>query len=377
MTVCSRCGAAVAADDQFCGSCGEYLEWDGSGQAEQAAAPAEQEPDQAQPATSNGQSQVSAQVPPVTGAALGAFGQRVPTMPSMPSTPATPPPTEPAPVQPGHVPDAPTRPRPTHVERAAAPAIELLGPDQVRCGPCGAANDDTRKFCRRCGSALAGEAGPVEEKLSWWRRLFRKKRPEDKKWYAAGHRRSQRRIRVMRILGVLLVVAIVLGVVAAWPARSYVDSMVNSVKDRFSKHVPVVPSEIRTSSSTTGTKAGNLLDGVADQYWAPAGDGVDEWVEVEFANPVRLVDLVVSSGSSRVQEDFLTQARPEKVVVTMTSRDGKETVEEITLVDEAEPQTFGLGVSDVVTVKLTVKSAYGYEHGKVVAVAELEFFQRK
>ncbi|HEY1177757.1 MAG TPA: hypothetical protein VGF17_16500, partial [Phytomonospora sp.] len=276
-----------------------------------------------------------------------------------------------------HVADAPVRPRPTHVERPPAPAIELLGPDQVRCGPCGAANDDTRKFCKRCGSSLIGEAGPVEVKLPWWKRIFRKRRPEDKKWYAAGHRRSQRRVRIMRIVGVLVVVALVLGVIAMWPARSYVDAVVNSVKDRFSEHVPVVPSEVRTSSSTTGTKAGNLLDGVADQYWAPAGDGVDEWVEVEFGSPIRLVDLVVSSGASRVQEDFLTQARPEKVVLTMTSRDGKETVEEIELVDQADPQTFGLGVSDVVTVKLTVKSAYGYEHGKVVAIAELEFFARK
>ncbi|MEV0644576.1 hypothetical protein AB0I28_04885 [Phytomonospora sp. NPDC050363] len=379
MTVCNRCGAAVTADDQFCGSCGEYLEWDETpGQAGQAD-PGAADTQVAASAQNGGSTTAAAIAQQGTTAATAApaFGRQVPQMPTAPKQPTPPRHTEPPPVQPGQVAEQPIRPRPAHVERPAAPPIELLGTDQVRCGPCGAANDDTRKFCRRCGASLAAETGPAEVKLSWWRRLFRKRGPEDKKWYAAGHRRSQRRIRIMRIVGILLVIAIVLGVIAAWPARSYVDAMVNTVKDRFTEHVPIVPSDVRTSSSTTGTKAQNLLDGIADKYWAPGGDGLDEWVEVEFNNPVRIVDLVVSSGASRAQDQFLTQARPEKLVVTMTAEDGKETIEEITLVDQADPQTFGLGVSDVVTVKLTVKSAYGYEHGKAVAIAELEFFTRK
>lgn len=440
MTACPRCGSAVSVEEQFCGSCGEYLDWDQQETAAPAAPPApaatvpaeSSAPEPAAytgptapqptaytgPTAATGGGAPASTAPGGTGqAAAGAAaaaaniarntagtvypsGTSVPGVPTtiggaaaaVPGVPAAAVPTpapdapyEPPPVQPGTVPDpshrARTRPAPGNgtAERPVVPGVELLGPDQVRCGPCGAANDDTRKFCRRCGAPLAVEAAPVEAKRSWWRRLLGlgPKGVKREKWHAAGHRRSVRRIRIMRIVGIFAIVSIVLGAVAMWPARPVVDGVVNSIKDRFTDHVPVVPTDIRTSSIAPGSKAQNLLDGIADQYWAPEGDGIDGWVEVDFPDPIRLTNIVVSSGASRTQEVYLTQARAQKLELTMTDSNGKTTTEELTLEDKADPQTFDLGVSDVVSAKLTIKSSYGYERGKVVAIAELEFFARK
>ncbi|GLZ80342.1 hypothetical protein Afil01_51490 [Actinorhabdospora filicis] len=419
MTACPTCGAAVAQDDQFCGNCGEYLDWGSSASQQQPAAPTPaqapyQAPTQAPvqqpvypppPAQQTGYAQPPAPQPgyptpppPVQGLIPPAVASRVPGVPQPPygppQAPYQPPqpvqptqpvqggpqaPVEPPPVQPGKVPDTPVRRIMPERRSPDAQPFELLSEGEVRCGPCGAVNPDTRKFCKRCGAELKTVDTVVEEKLSWWRRLFRRKRdPEDpRKWHAAGTRRSPRRIRIMRIIGIILVLGLILTAVALWPARSVVDSVINTVKDRFTSHVPVVPTEVRASSSGTNAKPEYVIDGVADRFWAPSGAGVDEWVEVQFKEPVRLTNIVVSSGSSKTPEDFRAQGRPNKVTFTITSKDGKVTTEEKEIQDQPDAQDFEFGISDVVTIRMTINSTFGYEAGKQVAVAELEFFKRK
>ncbi len=89
--VCARCGYPNAPGDQFCGSCGAFLEW-GAAPAEATAAPG---------------------APPVGASAMPAV-----------------PPAAPAPVP---------------------SAREAL----VRCPSCGIANPDSRTFCQACGAKLS------------------------------------------------------------------------------------------------------------------------------------------------------------------------------------------------------------------------------
>jgi double zinc ribbon protein len=96
--LCRSCGASNDPADQFCGSCGAFLEW--------TAEPAEVAP----PRPS---SDVPATDP---GAAAG-----------------------------GAAP-------------APAPATEPADPALVRCPSCGTANVASRTFCQRCGGKLAGAA---------------------------------------------------------------------------------------------------------------------------------------------------------------------------------------------------------------------------
>jgi hypothetical protein len=109
---CSRCGFANTPGDQFCGSCGTFLEWEGT------------------PAS-----------PAVTGAPGAA------TTPPAPGSPA---PGSPAPGAAGTAaPPSGVRPGP-----APVPVDEGL----LRCPACGIANPGSRTFCQTCGAKLTPDA---------------------------------------------------------------------------------------------------------------------------------------------------------------------------------------------------------------------------
>src|SRR5262245_36742767 len=104
--VCSRCGVANAAGDQFCGSCGAFLEWEGQAPPIQADAPvAEPDPLAAEPVEAAPVDVLPPQPPPAEAA------------------PAPPPP----PVQAGF----------------------------TVCPHCGSGNPPGRTFCHQCGKLLA------------------------------------------------------------------------------------------------------------------------------------------------------------------------------------------------------------------------------
>lgn len=107
--VCTKCGFLNAPGDQFCGSCGAFLEWEGSVVA---------------PGGSN--------APPPAG--LPAPGMGAATAPPVP--PASAPSAQPAPAP------------------ASAAASPNSGP-LLRCPACGVANAPTRTFCQSCGARLA------------------------------------------------------------------------------------------------------------------------------------------------------------------------------------------------------------------------------
>jgi hypothetical protein len=115
--VCRRCGFSNVPGDQFCGSCGAFLEWEG----EAAVKPA--------PPAADGP---VADVPVVRAA-----GDQAPVI--APATPWQAAPTEVTPTAPG-----------------------LADGSLLRCPACGIANAAGRTFCQSCGTRLA-EAPRVAE----------------------------------------------------------------------------------------------------------------------------------------------------------------------------------------------------------------------
>ncbi|MEV0580891.1 hypothetical protein OG521_02635 [Streptomyces sp. NBC_01463] len=169
---------------------------------------------------------------------------------------------------------------------------------------------------------------------------------------------------------------LILLAVGIWFALPYLPGLFGFAKEETGAPESVVPSAFRSSSAASGHPARAAFDGFNNRYWAPGetGDGAGEYLECTFAQPVRLLKMVVFSGTSARKDEFLTQARPARLTVVLTSKDGKKTTRTIRLTDQAGQQTFDLRGSETVSARLTVDSAYGTGKGRRVAVAEVEFF---
>ncbi|TWF95508.1 NADase-type glycan-binding domain-containing protein [Saccharopolyspora dendranthemae] len=134
MRSCPTCGAQVARDDDFCGTCGTYLGWEAEGAGTGTTSPPSSE----------------------------APTRRIPVAQ----------PEQPEAVQPAE----PVAPRP----ESTAPVEEAVQ-DGPPCPSCGTANPPDRRFCRRCAHQLhpTGPATPRKQsrRLSnhdrhkLWRRL--------------------------------------------------------------------------------------------------------------------------------------------------------------------------------------------------------------
>jgi hypothetical protein len=250
-------------------------------------------------------------------------------------------------------------------------------PGDLICGQCGAGNVPTRRFCRRCGNSLAD--APVAGKKSWWRRLLDWFNGDSRRRYEAGHRRKVRLPSRLRKLIVLLLVLVVGGFLVLVPGRGPIRSGINLVRDRLAKHVEVTPVRAEASSSAPGSSPQQAIDGATNTFWAPAARGdsaVGGWMQAEFANPVRLLDVLIYPGVAPDRPTFLTEGRPKAVRITVTSKSGKVTNKDVTLTDLQGKHRYSVKASDAVTVRVTLLSAYGAQVGRVVAIAELEFFAR-
>lgn len=129
LVTCKRCGFANQGGDQFCGSCGSFLEWEG--EPADAGGPAAGTP--------------AAGGAPAPAAPAGddeGLGGLV--HPAAAAAPAAPYPT-------------PTGPPPADPAGPAASSGALL-----RCPACGIANAGTRTFCQSCGARLADTARVTE-----------------------------------------------------------------------------------------------------------------------------------------------------------------------------------------------------------------------
>lgn len=373
MKVCGRCGANNDDNADFCGGCGAFLEFEEQPApsrpvpAPPPSVPAVPRPEW--PAAPTPPASASVPPAPVPMASLPAPSVPAPAQP----VPARPAPARPVAAQP--MPVQPAQAQPHHRRRVdQVPVIDTGG--AMLCPSCGAGNDTTRRFCRRCGQPLIARE---VERLSWWRRLLRRLRGQPRR---AGYRPSQRAtIRPLTVvLTSLLGIAIIIGVTPMLRHR-VVDGTVagyNAIRDRMKDPVSMAPRDPAASSTASGLDATRLIDGATDTYWAPAvpAPAIGEWIEVKLENPRRVVSLIIYAGVSTDRPSFLTQARPHEVLVTLRTKDRGEITKTVSLADKTGQQRYSVKGSDVVAIRLTIKSAYGADAGRRVALAELEVFVR-
>ncbi|MEU9583733.1 zinc ribbon domain-containing protein [Streptomyces werraensis] len=265
-----------------------------------------------------------------------------------------------APVLPGRT--APRRPQ----VRAVGPRTDAEG--GVPCPWCSTPNRPERHFCARCAMSMSrGEDAP--QHLPWWRRMFAD-RTADSAW--AGERP-----RVRRGFGRVwnwVVGAVVIGLVVALVMN--LGTMVQATRDHFAKRAPVGPSAVKASRSYTGHGAGLAFDKLNNTWWGPgiaqAAEG--EWLEVTFDQPTRLLDLVITPGTSTRADQLSESALPRRVDAQITLADGEKITRTLTLDQSAGGQRRSFRVGEVTTVRFVLRSAYDAGPKKQVAIAEIEFF---
>ncbi len=408
MIICAECGAANGDDDQFCGTCGEFLRWDaGAGTSPTRSTDDRRRTDRS---TDNRPRAGGVEQGPTeagrtgdegtetgTGAATGGrAGSADPPADLGPHGPTVTSPvavdgamtadtgrpddsaadrtggTQPAPRQPG-----PPDRRGQSGDRAPTPVDSVDLPSRpldprLTCPACGADNAPSRRFCRSCGTPLAAApAGPAPRRIwwqRWWDRLCRRRprSPRDDRRAAGAARRTLLIVLVLCLVGVLAVAGPPL-------ARRAVEA----VRDRTEDPTPLVPASVAASSEATGAGAARLTDGANNRYWAPSGQAVNAWVEGRFNEPVRLLTVVITPGVSPRRQAFLAAGRPRGLTVVTVDADGKQQKTDIELRDEPGEQHFDVEASRVARIRLVVRSTYGPGLIPSVAIGEAEFFGRR
>ncbi|MFU8850462.1 NADase-type glycan-binding domain-containing protein [Micromonospora sp. SL1-18] len=435
MIICAECGATNGDDDQFCGTCGEFLRWDASaatstvrpiadgrpqtgpaGERPQTGSADERPRTEAadRPRTGEGtagqtdngrtdngrtdngrtdngrtadrQADPEADIDPHQPAvatrvpvdAVAATGRNAPDVP--PRQPADGSvtvdraggDTQPAPRQPGP-PDQ--RGQPSDNPEPADPVDLPPRPPEPRraCPACGVDNAPGRRFCRSCGAQLATPAGPAPRR-SWWQRWWdRLRRRTPRRRSLRDDRRATRAARRTLLIVLVLCLVAVLAVVGPPLARRAVEA----VRDRTQDPTPLVPAAVTASSEAPGAGAARLTDGANNRYWAPNGAAAGAWVEGRFTEPVRLLTVVITPGVSPRRQAFLAAGRPRGLTVITIDTDGQQRETDIELRDEPGEQHFDVAASNMVRIRLVVRSTYGPGLIPSVAIGEAEFFGRR
>ncbi|WP_447007939.1 NADase-type glycan-binding domain-containing protein [Saccharothrix isguenensis] len=251
----------------------------------------------------------------------------------------------PGPVRPGR-PEA-RRPLPSAVDDEV-----VIGPP---CPACGIANPPGRRFCRRCAAPLVS-SGVGNERPSARRR-----------WRWHGDRsRWLRRLVAVAACAVLLLVAVLF-----YPNAL---ALIEDIRDKTSTPVGIGPSSSTATAEVPGHPAAAAVDGLSNRYWG--ANAVGDAVEFGFANPFRLLSVVVHTGAGVEEEAFLGQARASALDMVVTSTDGASRTIPLPLADRVGPQRVDTAVSGVVRVRLVVRAAAGLAPGRHIALGEVEFFRR-
>ncbi|MGW1149515.1 NADase-type glycan-binding domain-containing protein [Streptomyces sp. NPDC002454] len=279
---------------------------------------------------------------------------------SDPAAPAAPPAV--APVLPGR-PDA-ARPQ------VRAPGHQSEATNGPACPWCSTPNRPDRHYCARCAMPLAAsDKDQPTVRPPWWRRLFGPRRQETP-W--AGDRPRLR--RVFDRIGTWITVAVVATLIVL--GFVYVPDGFRYARDHFAKRVALTPDDITASRFFPGHRPDLLIDKVSDTWWEPGitQSGKGEWIEATFAEPTRLLDVMITSGQSGRANTINKSAVPHRIKATITMEDGSTKTRHLTLDKIASPQARPFRVGVVTKVRFTIESAYGAASDKQLAIAELEFF---
>ncbi|HEY0360431.1 MAG TPA: hypothetical protein VGD11_17775 [Mycobacteriales bacterium] len=382
MIICGVCGAHNDEGVAFCGSCGTYLGFAGE--------PADQ-PEQGRPGAAADTASSGKGTPPATPAAAPANSTPTPAANSAASDvvplvvpveasrgageAAPPRPPQPPPAPEGGATAEPVRPGAPSPRRRPAelpPEQREAQPGELICGHCGAGNVPTRGFCRRCGAVLAD--APVVPPPPWWRRWLRRDRDGEPK---AGYRPRRVVRRAYRGKVAFLVVLGLLGA-AGWVYWPALNRMAATLVDRRSETSPVEPARLTASSWVPGHLPGLVLDNKTNTFWAPSGrrEGRGQYLDVRFAEPFRLVAVVLFNGASARGPEYRAEGRPHTLRFTFTSPGAAATSREVVLKDVPGQQNLYMGVDDVSRVRVTIVDSVGGGPGRLVALAELEFRRR-
>ncbi|MFD9065539.1 zinc ribbon domain-containing protein, partial [Kitasatospora purpeofusca] len=273
-------------------------------------------------------------------------------------------PAAPAAAPPPPSPPLPDSPQPVRPAKAVAPrpVVRPVPVDDdtagTPCPSCGTPNPPDRRFCRRCATPLAPGTAPPP--LPWWRTIRRRRRTR------AG---SGRATRFLVVLAVVL--ALCAGGLLLLPAGR---NLVEDTRDKLGKSKQVTPVRVEASAEVPGRPAGNATDGLSNRYWGAPGPGAS--ITCTFAEPFRLVAVIVTNGASTSPEDYAGEGRALRIDLEVTDSNGRKSVKKLTLIDKPGPQTFDTGISDVTTVRLTLEAPAGLDGDRHLALAELEFFRR-
>jgi hypothetical protein len=324
---CPTCGFRNAEGEDFCANCGTYLGWS------RDFVPAEEaDSDRADSDRAGSEASPAPLAPP-------ALGPVAPTLPAQGEGDRT----QPGAVQPAK--PVPKRP----VVRPAADSTERHG---APCPVCGTPNPPERQFCQHCAAPLRT---PATES--------RRDRPTRR--YGTSGRWLRRGAAL-----VALVAAVIAGV-ALLPAGR---NLFEDVRDKLGTTSAVAPIRITANAQQAGDPATALSDGLTNRYWgAPA---VGDSAKFTFRAPFRLLDVIIHTGASTEPDEFRQQARAVQLDLVTTGSDGESHTQPVTLNDRPGAQTVQTGISDVVTVRLVIRSAAGLTPGRHIALGEVEFFKR-
>jgi hypothetical protein len=356
-TICKRCGFSNVPGDQFCGSCGAFLEWEGQSAAAveaNAGTPTAPAPLDAPPlqATSDADQ-----------AAWGApYGDPLPKTP------------------PAAWPDE------DEDEEDAAAGL-------VRCPACGIANPSNRTFCQSCGTTLAAAPQVAEashEQIAAAVAMTPEPEPVDGSTTTAraasgGIRGVPSWVVGVGVVGLLVGVAIVLAGVAlrgqgpdtgatgsgAVPSSSAVAGVSPGASaPAGSSSAPGTPVTLALRGAKASSVVGDrakfqpemAIDGDLETAWQEGeAQEKDQWLEVRF-DPSRADTLIIRNGYQASQALFRSNRRLKDVLVTVG--DGKPIA--VRLKDTTKAQEVDLaGVSGATRVRITIVSTYPSEQTSV------------
>jgi hypothetical protein len=267
---------------------------------------------------------------------------------------------------------------------AKPPDEPEYNPGDLICGNCGAGNDPTRRFCRRCGQTLVDAI--VAQKPPWYRRIFRRrqralKAGERPAWMGDQERRSRvswlhRFLRLQRLVAMLLIGAAFLGAgaYAFLPdVHKKVDDGINQVRRMIMpKYEPITPSTF-TGDSIKDHPADMAFDAYLNTYWAVNSAG-DPALTVTFDRPFDLGAVQFHSGPTDQRTMF---DRPKTVELTFPNSDVKPIV--LTLPDsDKDMQNAGLDAPGIQKLVITFQDFYPADQtgDHVLAITDIQFQER-
>lgn len=372
MIVCTECGERQDDGVVFCGRCGAFLEWEGE-RVETPGAAKPPEPAMAAETAVATDDELSVW----ERAAARAASEQVPATTSDPASVAAPEPApDPTPEpsgsvdtrqpeemrrQPDEVRQRPSGPAPRHVEQL--PSGSLI------CGKCATGNAPDRSFCLKCGHSL--EWAQVVERPPWWRRLLSRERT-----YRAGTRRRPRRrgrwVFRLVLLGALLAVVIAL----LGPLRPSIVGGYHWVMNTIAGPQQVRTDDVTASATAEGHQPAMAFDGANNTYWAAPADDEAPFLRATMPEPVHLVMVGITPGTSLQTPVFLEGPRPEVIEISAETTEGVR-VERFTLEPNPGFQKFEVDLPGVRTLTIAVVSGQGATEQEAAAITEVEFFARR